>query len=326
MKWDDFGVLESELITDENTGKTFGESDQFKILGWSGKIRTAKKYFCRCSICSKDSELFGEGIFAIPYYILKSGSLPCGCGKLVKWTKEQNRVRIDRECSTRGYIFLGFVEPYTGVHSKIKLDGPYGYSENTIMANFMIGQACSNRRIFRIKESLTEEMEVTLEKIFKTGRFPEGTIFCKSEKQGHLLLKCPECGSLSESKSHHLKDGRKPCCSYYRQKEAYILLVRDSEIEVALKFGIANNTNLRVQALKNVNKLDFDLLGTWIFLNESDCKSAEKACFLALNTGIVGKDFMKEGFTETTTLNNFDNIVKIYEKFNGKLKKQEEEK
>jgi len=326
MKWDDFGVLESDLTTDENTGKTFGETNQFKILGWSGKIKTAKRYFCRCSICSKDSELFGDGIFAIAYYIIKGGSLPCGCSKAVKWTREQNELRIERECSGRGYTFLGFVEPYKGVHSKVKLDGPYGYSENTIMANFMIGQSCVNRRIFRIKESLTEDMQVTLEKIFKTGRFPQGTIFCNSERQGYLLVKCPECGSLSESKSSHLKDGRRPCCSYYRQKEAYILLVKDSEIEVALKFGIANNTNLRVQALKNVNKLDFDLLGTWSFSNESDCKSAEKACFSDLTTGIVGKDFMKEGFTETTTLNNFEKIVKIYEKFNGKINKQEEEK
>lgn len=70
------------------TRPKFGEHGQLEVIGWSGKLYTSfKKYIVKCSICSKDSELFGEGLFCgIKANLLKS--LPCGCSTHPKWSKQ----------------------------------------------------------------------------------------------------------------------------------------------------------------------------------------------------------------------------------------------
>ena len=52
---------------------------------------------------------------------LTAGGVPCGCSSTPKWNKNQQEVRIKRECSKRGYEFLGFIGEYKTQDSKIRL-------------------------------------------------------------------------------------------------------------------------------------------------------------------------------------------------------------
>ena len=57
---------------------TFGEEGQLEVVGWSGKRagRNDKFYVGRCTKCSQDSELFGEGYFRSLKVNLIQKSLP----------------------------------------------------------------------------------------------------------------------------------------------------------------------------------------------------------------------------------------------------------
>lgn len=99
-----------------------------KVVGVSGVDRWgASKFICECSLCSKDRELFPDNFKSGKTTLIK-GSLPCGCSKKPEWTEPQNKIRVDRECSKRGYIFHGWVGDYQ--RNKTKLD-----LENKITGN-----------------------------------------------------------------------------------------------------------------------------------------------------------------------------------------------
>lgn len=97
MDFSDFEPIQ----TDENTGTTFGENSQIKVLGFYRKSKYVKIYLIHCSDCSKDKELFGEGIFHTQLCRLKIGQLPCGCSKVHRWSEKERIVLIERKCKEK---------------------------------------------------------------------------------------------------------------------------------------------------------------------------------------------------------------------------------
>lgn len=78
MNYTDFG----EIYEDECIGQSFGPKDQLEIIGWTHKGKDGKKlYVVKCKECTKDPELFGEGLFISGRSNLSKGQIPCGCSK-----------------------------------------------------------------------------------------------------------------------------------------------------------------------------------------------------------------------------------------------------
>jgi hypothetical protein len=80
-----------------------------------------QKYIIKCSICSEDEKLWPYGSIKTGKSFLEKGTVPCGCTRTPRWSKEQYEVRINRWCSDRGYEFLGFNGEWRGKDTKVKI-------------------------------------------------------------------------------------------------------------------------------------------------------------------------------------------------------------
>lgn len=104
-----------------------------------------------------------------------------------------------------------------------------------------------------------------------------------------------------------------PSCSGHSQTFMYINSV---ESDVAIKYGIANNveTRLRHQNRKNIFKMNN--ISVFQFTSYSDCRSCESK-LKSTYQPIVSKYDMNDGWTETTEIKNYDEVVSIIKEFGG---------
>lgn len=111
------------------------------VVGWLGKIGRIKKYVMECNVCSLDKELWPTGSITGPKGSLVKGQIPCGCRR-ARWKEFQQKVRVERECLKRGYIFNGWVGEFKGNTTKLKLHNPITDNdwETTTIRNFMYGK------------------------------------------------------------------------------------------------------------------------------------------------------------------------------------------
>lgn len=304
----------------------FGDEGQLEVVGWSGKSRTNKYYVLKCSKCSQDTELFGEGYFKSLKGDLVGGGVPCGCSKKPRWSKEQYSVLCKRKASELGYTFLGFAGEWKGQNTKIKMScEKHGeWSSGAIRLLISLGRGCPGCRIEAVTLAKTKPDEEMIASFFASGAFHPDTKFWRSDRKDsrgykpYWSMSCPECGETGESWSGHLQKGHRPCaCSIRRQQEAYINLVMEENNSVAIKFGIARDSRLRVkrQAYKSIYTIKQH--SVYQFPSVTSCKAAECECKQTLECGVVLKRDMPDGYTETTWLHNLDEIKQIYEKHGG---------
>lgn len=76
----------------QHIGKTFNEGKLTVVDGGDKKDYVKVK----CSICEKDKELFGSGIFETASRYLLRGSVPCGCSKSYRYSISQRKLLILR--------------------------------------------------------------------------------------------------------------------------------------------------------------------------------------------------------------------------------------
>lgn len=128
---------------------------------------------------------------------------------------------------------------------------------------------------------------------------------------------------VSDAHAGSLQSGSKPCdCSQQNQKYAYINIIKDKGVTVALKFGVTNKTTSARKKQQDRNCI-YDVIEYCIykFDNKRDCLLAEKQCLQQLDCGIISKEEMPDGWTETTWAYNLENITAIYEENKGTLMK-----
>ena len=313
------------------TRPKFGEEGQLEVVGWSGKSYTNKYYILKCNKCSLDSELFGEGYFRSEKGKLLTGHVPCGCSKKTHWSKEQYSVLCSRKAKELGYTFLGFIGDWKGVHTKIKmLCEKHGeWTRGSIHTLTNGGNGCRGCQQDALVRATTKPDNIMIESFFKTGSFHPQTKFFRSEKkskQGYMpywLVSCPECGETGESASNSLQGGHRPCsCSKHRQQEAYInWLTDDHNNTVAIKFGIARDSKLRVKEQNLKSTYAIKQHSVYKFPDVASCKKAERECKQRLECGVVLKRDMPDGYTETTWLYNLEKVEEIYKR-NGGLKER----
>lgn len=376
---------------------TFGEEGQITVVGWSGKQRTNKYYILKCSKCSQDSELFGEGYFRSPKSSLVRGQIPCGCSKSYKWSEGQYTVRCSRKAKELGYTFLGFAGDWVGYRTKIRmlckkhgewctgivrslLDNGNGCPackaeitsdvhrepsdiaiqsflktgafhpetgfrrserENTQGAKVYWLVSCpgcgqtkeavgtrlksgwnpcgcaKELRSTRLRSSRTDS---AISRFFLTGAFPADTVFERDQVVGRWTVYCPVCKTHNGSDEGNLKRGRLPCCcSIHRQQEAYINYLLEGEDIVAIKFGIARDSKQRVKQQDSKSVYTLKKHSVYKFPDVASCKQAERECKKELETGVVLKRDMPDGWTETTWSYNIGKVVDIYKRNGGVL-------
>lgn len=143
---------------------------------------------------------------------------------------------------------------------------------------------------------------------------------CKTEKFGSkskFIYLCPIHGKQTITPSNFFKGRGCAQCAGQNQKECYINIIYDEHLAVALKFGISNKSKARLRGQNGRNLFQMKQMQVYQFCSVEDCKAAERTCLSEIDCGILSSRELQDGYTETTSLQNLDKIIEIYERFGG---------
>ena len=321
-------LVEDGLKYDGSEGTLYGN---LTVLGWNGKFGNPKKYIVECSVCKQDAELYGEGLFAMMPGHLRNGGLPCGCADKPNWTEQQYIVRVKRACIKRGIEFLGWTDDEFSTSNKTKVrvkcpdHGEYSsWTLSAMLVSTINHSGCPGCFAIRMGNFKRKDDQVMIDKFMSSGGFAEGTTFRRSDrldKNGHKkywYMYCPDCETEGEANMIGFYKGARCCnCTYQRPQETYINLLMDKEDVVAIKFGVANNSEWRTSSQNRRCSYEIVNHGVWKYGKVSACRSAERACMRELVCGVVSKELMPDGYTETTSPLNIDKVIAIFEREGG---------
>jgi hypothetical protein len=99
--------------------------------------------------------------------------------------------------------------------------------------------------------------------------------------------------------------------------EGYINVLKDQSEEIAIKFGIANNSHSRIKTQRLYCSYEIYNHSIFRFPTVTACKEAERECKSTLLCRVVTKEEMKDGYTETTSMLNLDKIINIFVSYGG---------
>jgi hypothetical protein len=309
----------------------FGKMNQLEVRGYLPvKQNGITKYIVKCHICSKDTELYGDGIFYISKGSLDSGHVPCGCSYNPKMTTEQWGIVVSRHADNRGYTFRGFLGEWDSQRTKLSLICPkHGEWGSATIGNFVAnGHGCPSCANDVVGETKKKPDDIMVKSFFDSGAFHPDTKFWRSLNRasyGNRVLwcvECPDCGVIGESVDHNLRKGCRPCaCNNQRQQECYINWIVDNRNNaVGIKFGIARDSKRRVKDQNRQSIYEIRQYQVYTFPTVQQCKAAERECKKELICGVISKTDMLDGWTETTCTSNLARVKSIYEKNGGVLK------
>lgn len=347
MRFTDLGVTcqeELEQDTWSESKPTFNEG-KLKVIGIKVDYHKTKHHarqrkiyaICYCSECAKDPELYGDGLFICCKHSLgydKHQSIPCGCSGRYKYSKEQYEVRINRACLEKDFTFLGWKDFLGNSKSKIKLRcNTDNHEWETTIHSFAInGVGCIKCMPSAVGSRLRWDEKTILSKIqdaiAKDGFRREFIGFDTPDghhknTNGNIKIKCKICGITSSILCSSLLFKKYGCgnCRVGASSDnhCYINLISDGETPKCLKFGISVDPLSR---LKNQNGLciyDMSQLFVYRMPDRESCIKAEAECLKSLDCGFLTKAEMKDGYTETTHLNNLEHLQETFKSFGGEL-------
>jgi len=314
-------------ITQKSTGSygfIFPDQPSLELLGHARCPETGYfHYYVKCWKCLEDPELFGDAVFRTTKQALDFGIVSCGCSARRNWTEDQWRVRVKRKCKDLGIIFLGWAGDYNKSFTLCGLKCPKHGSWNSTSVSKLItlSKGCPQCAAETRLKPL-----VTAEQFYNTGKYHPDTKFVKVGRKSHSKetfwnVTCPDCNVSVDVRSGSLKAGAISCdCSNLKnQKEAYIHIIYDEGIPVALKFGITCNTKRRFANQRSSSTLTLENHSVYKFDNRFDCALSEKVCKQTLVCGILTKEYFGDGYTETTDIRNLDYICKTFQEYGGSL-------
>lgn len=297
---------------------------QLELLGRVPSQRPIK-YVVKCNLCKDDPELFGDGTFLVDKRSLVKGYMPCGCAKSVRWTEKQYEILVKRTAEKMGYSFVSLLKPFRGQKTKALLSCSKHGQFDKICSNFIFhNTSCRGCVNDSISQTNRKEDSELVEKIRSSGAFHTDTEFRRSDRTSprgerpYWWVDCAVCGQSTEGILSNLWSGRVPCCGKTTVKtQAYANLIKDGEIDVAIKFGISKDSKSRLQILNQHSSLSLSNLFTYEFENPRNTRLAELECKQALMCGVVDKQAMPDGWSETTYIYNLEKVEQIYRKHGG---------
>lgn len=315
------------IIQDEFSNTTFNEG-KIIVLGYCGRHKNrAKMYAVQCLQCCQDPELFGDGIFRTVKRSLELNIFPCACNARYTYTEKERVVQLTRIANSRNISFIGFAENYIGSKTRLKLScNLHGAWDTTNISNFQLGNGCPECRKISIGESNRKNDSFMIASFMASGSYVEHTKFWRSDKKDsssggkvYWNVYCPVCLETNTSHCGSLQQGKLPCgcVSHTRATFSYIMNIVDGENLIALKFGISSNPIRRLSTVNLKSSFDIELPLVWKFETENMCRAAEKQCKLSLVCGIIDKNLMVDGWSETTHIENLLQIQDIFKSYGG---------
>lgn len=315
------------ITQDAFSGTTFNMG-KLEVLGYCGRQGNgAKIYAVYCSECAKDPELFECGIFKTVKRSLQLDIFPCGCNGRYNCSEKERRVQVTRLAKIRNLIFIDFVGKYEGSRTKLILScSSHGQWATTNISNFQSGNGCPECRKIAIGNSNRKDDNIMIESFRISGAYHEDTQFWRSSIRDNTTggrvywnVYCPICCQTHTSFCGSLQQGKLPCIctSQTPPKFSYIMKIIENGDVLAIKFGISCDPKRREKTLDFKSKFKVQLYLMWEFASPKECRASEKECKMGLECGVINKDFMLDGWSETTYTENLDEIEAIFSRNGG---------
>lgn len=275
-----------------------------------------------CSKCT-DKELYGSCLFEVEKRKFITGYKPCGCSRTIYWEDWQAEVLMQRKALKDGYTFVGWPAKYNGSRTRTMFRcEKHGIWEGSIINDCkrydIVCPGCWSDKMSNINRKEDCSM---ISNFLSTEQFHPETLFTRSDKKAPNGYRefwnvfCPDCSTEYIANYKKLSVGYRGCeCSGFRQKELYINILYDSETPIALKFGIANNAELRLRSIQKKTTLVVKQYAVWLFDTIVECKSTELDIKHNFTTSVLSKALLPDGHTETASLLDFQGICEFLDK------------
>jgi len=301
-----------------NTNVDKYKSDYYSIIGSYRNENNKLRFVVECKVCKQDAELFKLGLFDIDSKALRDGMKPCGCSVAPQWEEWQYNILLNRRALLFNCEFLGWSSDYVGSQTKTVMHcKTHDITWNANCVNdcrrydILCAECHSQKMVYKTRKP---DGQATIN--FKG--FADNTVFTRSDKKaknGHREfwnVFCPDCDVSYTSNYKTLIQGYRGCeCNSFRQKQLYLHILYSEETPVGLKFGIANDWNIRLKGLNKRNTLRLENYAVWEFTTTFDCRRSEQALKDNFPCGVISKQEMPDGYTETASLSDFLPIVQM---------------
>lgn len=109
-----------------------------------------------------------------------------------------------------------------------------------------------------------------------------------------------------------------PECANHTQQQCYIHLIGTGRADWDfIKIGIAVNSAKRIREQRGKAALKMESYRVWEFPDTVSCKAAEREILTTLPCGVLTREQMRDGFTETLPVAYLEQVIAIYQKHGG---------
>uniref|UniRef100_A0AAU8HZY3 Endonuclease n=1 Tax=Klebsiella phage FKP3 TaxID=3231233 RepID=A0AAU8HZY3_9CAUD len=311
-----YNLTETDIIPNEHTGQACFENSY--ILGHI-MVKRTKKYVVHCPECAKDTELFPQPLFTTYQKYIDTNVAPCGCNPLYSFSHEQRQIILER-LYPGGHVRRVSLEDL-GVHTKYEVICKQGHSRTGSFTNIRRSQGCFKCAVHQRRQAAKVKVEADILEYLTKNSLPYKFKYVDEAFQNvnsEMVFECPTHGIKRQKISAFLSGHWCRDCSCRPRRYAYVLSIQDQGLPVALKFGITKNVHCRVKALNKRNLFKADIICVYEFENDHDSIAAETELKSILPI-LLSKREMKDGSSETTSIQYLDTIIKVYIKHGGKL-------
>lgn len=311
--------------------------DSLSVVGWSGTWRRGGKgdrvYIIHCTECAKDPELFGEGYFKTYKFSMTGNKTqnPCGCAHGNRLNQSQHWTLCKRKAIKLGLEFIGWEGEYCGLKTRVLLKcNLHGVWSSSSVKSFINQENTKGncRQCGDVVGALkrTKETDEFINRFKESRKFHKDTIFnfighSRRDAKNYRFWEviCGRCYETYQAKTYSLDQGQMLCCCslHENQRFCYINIVYKYSYPVALKFGISVNPVLRVKGVNSKTNFNVRLDKVFQFERPILAKRAEESCKTLLKPIKLTKEELPDGWSETTSLENYDKIIEIFKSFGG---------
>lgn len=272
-----------------------------------GNNRSAKVYVY-CSGC--DTEVYA------PYDIsLNRGYIPCLCGDsktpFRNWTPELRNRQINQICKSRKYSVISYPNTHK-ISDRTKLQCLMcGTEWESSVGNFCNGgYGCPTCGRAKTEKGLKKSLEYYINTYPTEGYNYEKANYIRCTD--HIEIVCSRHGSFFQSPDNHFRGGRGcPSCTkggFNKMKAGYLYILSVSED--VIKFGITNHTTeKRMSEIQSKTKENIKFLYEKYFDCGRRLYEKEQRLMKLFDTGVISKDRLPSGYTETTYKDNLALII-----------------
>lgn len=284
------------------------------------KINNRYYYKVTCSICNRDTELYGDHFLICRDSINKR--TPCACSGRHTVTKEQYYIKVDRYCKENNFTFVGFSDGEF-YHKKTKVfcicnKCGFEYNNRDVSSFIRTGSCPECRKTLQRDRLSLKEPEVLANKICDNSKY-SFVEFVGGYKNMFTKIKlmCPEHGefSLVFNDFYRRNNGCSKCAisGFDKSKKSiFYVVIWSNETYSFIKYGVSNRTiheRIRQQGYKTDFKPSKILL----------CKSFDdgiipiyiESCLKEKyrGLGVVEKEIFGDGYTETIDILLVDELL-----------------